>query len=237
VSKPKILLFDIEASNLSANFGFAICVGYKWLGNKKVYCPSVLDFKNSFKKDCTNDKELMLALEPVFDQADGIISWYGSRYDMPFLQTRRLMHDLQPLKIAPHIDAWRIARNHLKFTSNRLETVSRSIPAIKDHKTPLNSSSWIKGAAGHKASIHYIIEHCKKDVLVLEETFLKLKPFATNLPNFSMLSGVRQCPSCGSSNYTHQGIRANHRTLQAQLKCKDCGHWFLMPLKRLSEYK
>ena len=57
----KILFFDGEMSNLAGNFGYLICIGYKWAHEKKAHVISITDFP-LHKKDCTNDKEILKAL-------------------------------------------------------------------------------------------------------------------------------------------------------------------------------
>lgn len=229
MQKPKVLFFDIEATNLSANFGFMLCFGYKWAGQKNPTIISIRDFPDAFKKDCTTDKHVVEAAKGVMDQADMVVSWYGQRYDVPFIQTRLLAHNLKPLLPVPHVDGWRIAKYQLKFNSNRLDTVQRSIPNSHHSKTPIENRHWVRAAAGHIPSIKYVEKHCRADIQVLEEVYNQLRPFAKNLPSMALLQGggKHDCPACGSSKTRSLGRVARHKSVVQRRQCLHCGHSFM----------
>lgn len=229
--KPKILLFDIEASNLAANFGFVYCIGYKWLDSKKVTILSIRNHKK-FLEDPTADGDVIEEFRPVLREADIVVHHYGSKFDVPFLQTRCFENEAQPLPEVACVDTWRIARFRMKFNSNRLDTIAKSAQ-LKVQKTPINNKAWVRAASGHLPSIKEIEHHCKMDVLVLEEVYKKLRPFANNHPTLSVLQGYNGCPSCTSRNCIKQGIRAAGTTLKQQYNCKDCGRWFLTTTSKI----
>jgi uncharacterized protein YprB with RNaseH-like and TPR domain len=230
----KVLLFDIEATNLSANFGFMLSFGYKWLGDKKPTIVSIADFPHAFGRDCTNDKELVKVIAPVLNAADMWVTWYGERFDVPFVQTRRLLQGLGPVADRPHFDGWRVAKYRLRYTSNRLDTVSRSLPLDEDEvrklKTPLEDRHWVRGAAGHRPSLEYIDKHCAADVEVLEQVYKKLRPFSASMPSLAVMDGVKGCPACGSERTQKRGFKATATTVRRQRQCQDCEHWFVRPL-------
>lgn len=230
----KILLFDIEATNLSANFGYMICFGYKWLGEDKTHVISITDFPKTFKQNCTNDKKLLEAIGPILNEADMFVTWYGTHFDIPFIHTRQLLHKLKPFADRPHRDDWKIARKRLKFTSNRLDTVSKSLPLTegetKKEKTPLENKHWIRGAAGHKPSIEYIKKHCIADVDVLEEAHIQLSPFGSAVPNLNLKDDANTiaCPACNSKKVEYKHLYATSNNLRYQYRCKVCGHWYFV---------
>lgn len=76
-SEPKIVIWDTENSNLSANFGTMLCFGYKYYGQKKTHVVDVRDFKSTFKKDPTNDLEVVKAASEILSDADMWVTWYG----------------------------------------------------------------------------------------------------------------------------------------------------------------
>ena len=226
MKKANILLLDIEATNLSANFGFTICVGYKWLGKGRVYCPSIVDFPR-FKKDVTCDRSLLKAIEKPIKEADIVITWYGKRFDEPYLQTRRLMNGLPPLAFKAHLDLWETAKRYLKFNSNRLDTVSRAIPLRKkERKTAIESHHWVKAAAGHRPSINYVIKHCKADIKVLEEVYLSMLPFIKKHPNVAYIQTLERaldrCPRCGKGGAVKDGFAATAAQIKQVWYCKNC---------------
>ncbi len=222
--EPKILFFDIEASNLDADFGKTICFGYKFKGQKYPNSISVLDDPNFLKNNKFNDFYVLKMCSEVFSKADVVCSWYGKRFDVPFLNTRLLFNKLPPLPPIIHIDGWEIARYGLKFHSNRLESVSSFLNI--EEKTKLRPEIWSDAISGHKDSIKYIIEHCLQDVVVLEQAYEKIKPYSMRHPNLSILFSKRgSCRVCGSKKLTFQGYRYTLHSKYRRMKCTNCYSW------------
>lgn len=226
-SQPRILLFDIESSALNGNFGVCFCIGYKWFDDDKVHIITIRNEK-TFKTNPIYDKGVIEKFRPVLAQADLMVYHYGQRFDFPFLQTRCFEHKLQPLPEPAQLDTWRIAKDRMKFSSNRLETISRAAET-KERKTPLDQKIWRDAAWGHIPSLKDIEHHCRQDILVLEEVYRRLRPFARNHPRLSLLNNERNCPSCGSGKIVKKGLRANTGGIQQQWQCCMCGRWFLTP--------
>lgn len=221
--RAKVLLFDIEASNLAANFGYLLAIAWKWSGEKKVHALSI-DQSPGFKRDPTNDSWLVYMFREVMEDADIIVGHYSSKYDMPFLQSRALYHNLIPFPTEiRHIDTWRIARNKLRMNSNRLASLAAHIGA--EEKTALSGPMWIKAMAGHKPSIAYVKEHCKQDVVVLEQVYEKIKHLRPDNPKVSLTG----CPTCGSHDIQARGRRATSKRIVQRFSCQGCGHWFTQP--------
>jgi uncharacterized protein YprB with RNaseH-like and TPR domain len=230
----RILMFDIEASNLVADFGRMLCFGYKWLG-KKPQVVAVTDFPKQFKNDPTDDRKVAEFAAKTIAEADMLVSWYGKRYDVPFIDTRLLYHRMHPLPHIPHLDGWEIAKRKLKLRSNRLASVSTFLGV--DEKTPIKGPTWVRAAAGHAPSIRYIVEHCRQDTLVLEQVYERLKPFAAHLhPNRALLEGLHSgCPVCGSEHLQKRGTYVAKARMFQRIQCIDCGAWMKqsksLPLK------
>lgn len=235
--QPKILLWDIEASNLNANYGFVFCIGYKWLGESQVKLISIRNFPKQMKLDHTNDSLVLKKFAEVMAEADLQVTHYGLRFDYPYIQTRLMIHGLPPLPNVPHVDTWRIAKYKLKLHSNRLDTVSHAIPVAqgkqRELKTPLSPEAWIRGHAGHIPSIRYIEDHCIADIKVLENSYLELRKYATSSPNVAKIinhSG-EGCPNCGSFDIQLRGWNATARGRQRRAQCKSCAGWFQLPAR------
>lgn len=232
---PKILIWDIEATNLAADYGRCLCIGYKFLGGKTKLL-RIRDFP-TFAKDCTDDKDLLKAFTSIFSAADLHVTWFGDGFDYPFLQTRLMMQGLDPLPNIPSCDGWRIARKRLKFRSNRLDGVSKAIPYSSEidrlRKTPITPEQWVRGSAGHIPSLKYIEEHCIADVDVLEQVYLKLRPYAFDSANLSKLRNpeVEGCAKCGSKKISYWGYRLTARGKSRRFQCQDCGGWGLVPVR------
>lgn len=224
MDKQPILLWDLECTNLNADFGYILCAGVKELGKKGVKTFSVADYPE-YKKDPTNDKRLVKDVRDYLSKAGAWITWYGQRFDQPFLNSRLTYHRLTPMPPVPHIDGWRIAREKLKLHSNRLASVSSFLQI--EEKTPLNGPIWIKASAGDPSALKYVIQHCKQDVLVLEQAFENIRQLATSGPNVALIRGGSgsECPRCGEDSLQKRGFRVTVSQKYQRFQCQSCGAW------------
>lgn len=231
MSNPRIIAWDLETSNLNANFGYVLCAGWKIIGEKKTNVIRISDYP-LHKTDCTNDYEVVKRMGEALADADGIVTWFGQFFDEPYLNSRLLIHGLPllpPFTAGTHIDGWRIARKKLKLNSNRLASVSSFLGV--EEKTPLNGPIWVKAMSGHLPSLRYVYKHCEQDVIVLEQVYDKIKPlcnwhFNVNLGN-PVTAAVPLCPRCGSSKVTRRGYRWSYSTKTRRFHCGNCGAWSL----------
>lgn len=221
MSKMRICFFDLETSNLNANFGFILCAGWKFLGEKQVYCSKISDYK-LYKSDPTNDRELVKATAAALSEADLWVGHYASRFDVPYLNSRLLHHGLAPMPKTPLIDTWRVAKYGLRLNSNRLQTVCEFL-GLED-KTPIKGPHWVKAMAGNKSSLKYIVDHCIQDVLVLEQAYIKLRPLIPNHPNVNIITDVKDgCPTCGSRKLHKRGMTYTRVFKKQRYQCQECG--------------
>ena len=224
MAKPRVIVYDIETSNLGADMGFCLAVGWRDVGKSRVNCPTVMDF-GSFEKDPTDDKELIQYACNELSKADILIGHYAPKFDFPFLQARLLYHHLPPMPPIPHVDTWWIARHKLRLQSNGLDNVARFFEC-KDHKPPLAKSLWRRAQAGHPGSIKYVKEHCVADVKVTEEVYHRLKSVHVTHPNINVVNDKGYaCPVCASTNVQKQGFRIARVGKAQRWQCQDCGGW------------
>ena len=227
---PRILFWDIEATNLRADFGYILCIGYKFAHWKK---PKIIKLCNSptYKKDRTDDSYVLEQFAKAYATANLSVTWYGNRFDLPYVNARNLAHDLPRLPPVPQVDLWRTSRYELAISNNRLDTASRFLK-LKDEKTRVDGQIWVRAMSGYKDALKYIYDHCYADVLVLEGAYGKLRSLVVNHPNVSLLRhklGEHKCPTCSGSNITGQGKRVARTAVYQRLRCNDCGSWSQMP--------
>ena len=114
----KILFWDIESSDLKADFGIMLAFGYKFLGEEEAHVITISDLK-LFKKDRTDDSELVRLAYDILCSADMWCTYYGSRFDIKFIQSRLLYHKVGILPPIPHVDLYDQAKK-LSLHSYRL---------------------------------------------------------------------------------------------------------------------
>lgn len=215
----KILFFDIEATNLSASMGYLLAIGYKWADEAKPRVLSIVDYPG---KKITDDSNLLRAFETVYNKADIVVFHFGEFYDMAFLQTRRLIHKMKPLAKVQFVDTWRIAKKRLKFHSNRLDAILKSL-GCPYKKTALDGNAWIDASAGDRKALKYIIHHCKMDVLVLEWVYNRIKAVWDQHPTLRYESSSNVCKVCLKGKMVSNGIRPTQTKVYRRLSCNRCG--------------
>ena len=162
--------FDIESTNLDASIGMMLCACVKERGG------SIETFACDISQLPFDDHKMVVAIRNCLESYDYVVTWYGQKFDIPFLNTRLLMHGERPLERLRHIDLYYTARFKMKLHSNRLGVVAETLFGSSD-KSRVLGPEWIKAMMGEQESLDYIIKHCQIDVAELEKVFDSLRGF------------------------------------------------------------
>lgn len=236
MSKPKVLLLDIETSPLlSYHWGlFDQNVGLnqihrewhvlswsaKWLGSKEI-----MYMDQSTVKNKENDKKILEALWKLLDECDIVIGHNVKSFDLKKLNARFLLHKMEPPSKARIIDTLLIARRNFALTSNKLEYLSEKLGCkhkkLKHKKFP-GFELWKECLAGNKEAWEEMEVYNKYDVLSLEEVYERLIPWDSSI-NFSVYNGGDHICSCGSKELIKKGFAASNHGVYQRYKCKACG--------------
>jgi uncharacterized protein YprB with RNaseH-like and TPR domain len=171
-------LFDIESTGLTGDFSCMLCAVVKTYGKSE---------EQVFRIDLDNrdmleaEKELLLQLVPVLESFDGIAGYYSTRFDMPFIRTRCMFHGIPAPKKIKHFDAYFTIRRTVNPTTRRMDRIneiSRLTESGLPDKTRLGLKEWtdVMFRRDNK-SLDYIVDHCIKDVYVLETIINKYIEF------------------------------------------------------------
>lgn len=226
---PKVLFWDLETDGLQADR--ILCIGYKWAGEAKPHLLAYNDYPN--RNPWWSDKSLLEDFSKVFNECDYCVHWYGIRFDHPVLQTRLIANGLPPTAPKTQIDLWKTARYEMKLYSNRLQAWQDHLQ-LEDDKTLVRASIWIKARyagptpdAASEAALKYIYDHCRADVLVLEEAFERMRPWVKGIPQFQLFADAEDgCPKCGGDDIQRRGYKVAATRTYAQYQCQDCKSWF-----------
>ena len=168
----KIGFLDIETSNLKANFGIILsyCI---LIGGTKEIIKNVITKKEL--QDGEMDKRLVRDCISDITKFDRIIGHYSSRFDVPFVRTRAIIHglDFPAYGELVQTDTWRMAKNSLALHSNRQDVLAESLLG-KTLKTRIKQKHWIKALQGDKEALAYVLDHNENDVKDLEKNYNKL---------------------------------------------------------------
>lgn len=220
----RILSWDIEASGLNADFGIVLCVGFKEVGKGKPEVLNILDYANDGDL-IRAEKRLLKDVYTRLLDCDVWLTHFGTWFDINFVNSRLIYHKLPiiPPKFN-HIDTWKIAKNRLKLRNNRLITISEFL-GTEDEKNAIKPEQWIRAMGGHRPSMNYIVEHCRRDVLVLEEVYERIKPLVIDHPNKGLIDGRGGCSTCGEMKLQKRGYHVTRTRKYQRFQCTGCGAW------------
>lgn len=220
-----ITAFDIEASNLSGDFGIVLCVGFKTVGEGRPEVLDILDYVGADNDLIKAERRLLKDVSERLLAADVWLTHYGTFYDIPFINTRLLYHHLPILPPNhAHIDTWKVSRNRLKLRNNRLKTISEFL-GTEEEKNAIRPEQWIRALGGHRQSMAYIVEHCRRDVVVLEEAYQRLRPLVLDHPNRGLVDDRGGCTICGEGPLHKRGFHITRTRKYQRYQCRSCGAW------------
>lgn len=239
MSKPKILLLDIETAPIIAhvwdiweqNVGLNQIVkdwhilswSAKWLGEPA----SKVMYQDQRKaKKIEEDKNLLKGIWQLLDEADVIITQNGKAFDEKKLNTRFLMNGMHPPSSYRHIDTKQIAKRKFAFTSNRLEYMGDKLNKKykkQKHKRFLGHELWTQCLAGNLAAWKEMEKYNKYDVLALEELYNRLQPWDNSI-NFNLYNDTESMVcACGCKEFKLNGFAFNNAGKFQRYKCVKCG--------------
>lgn len=170
----RIGILDIECSGLKANFAkiLSYCI--------KDYHGNILG-RALTKEEClgkVKDQKLIEELIVDMKKFDRIVTFYGTKFDLPFIRTRAVHFDIEFPSFGElrHTDLYFIIKHKFKLHSSRLQSACDffNIPS-KEHK--LDSKNWENALCGEKEALKYVLEHNKEDVISTEMLFDKVINF------------------------------------------------------------
>jgi hypothetical protein len=240
VREPRVLLIDIETSpNLGYVWAkwqqdvidyekewFILCYSYRWMNDGKVRNVSLPNFRG-YQKDKENDLKLMLELRKTLNQADVVIAHNGDNFDLPKIYTRFLYHRITPPAPFRTVDTCKIARSRFGFNSNKLDDIARYL-GIGRKKTHIGFPLW-KGCAftGDPKAWKVMVGYNNHDVHLLEQVYLRFRPWINNHPNFNVFTETDACPKCQGTELQKRGFSITTTGKKQRLLClnQECGAW------------
>jgi uncharacterized protein YprB with RNaseH-like and TPR domain len=180
----RVGVFDIETSGLFGNWDIVLCATLKTYGS--------FEFQ-TFKIDLQEldmlkaEKVLLEEIANALNDCDGLITYYGSMFDIPMVRTRCYSHGITPPGKKKHLDTYFTVRRTLNTQSKRLASVEELLLMGKPAphtplKTRLDMEPWMKTVYGRdQKSFDYMIDHNKRDVILLENVTNDFKPFLPDI--------------------------------------------------------
>lgn len=226
----KILIYDIETSDLNADWGTLLCVGYKWVGDKSPTILSILDYPG---EDFLDDSNLVKAFHEVISQADMVITYFGKGFDQPWMTAKYLQIRLPWLANVPHIDLFFTAKSNLKVSRKSLDNLVTFFDLGKKYN--VSRDDWKHAKIGDVHGIKEVMRHCFVDVNLTEKLYMLLRPGIRLHPR---INGWLPCRVCGSEKLQRRGY-ATYVTKNPRIRvqCTKCGGWDTRSEQHVEESK
>jgi DNA polymerase elongation subunit (family B) len=236
--KPAILSIDIETSPLIAyawgpkwetnlievlEQSKILSFSAKWLAGKQVTL-ALPDYKG-YKRGVVDDERIVKDLRILLDSADIVIAQNGRDFDMKVINARILQHGLplpSPYKL---VDTKVEAKKYIRLPSYSLEDMGAYF-GLGHKMTHEGFELWKRCIAGDADAWTKMKKYNAQDVTLMEQVYMKLRPFMKTHPNVSAYTERDNCPKCGSDNVHLRGYAINNTTKYQRAQCQDCSGWY-----------
>lgn len=228
----RILLLDIEtAPNTAYVWGLwkqnisisqivdsssILCWSAKWYGEDDIMFNSIIN---------PGKKKMVQNMHKLLNQADVVVHYNGSRFDIPTLNKEFLELGMLPPAPYKQVDLLRTARQQFRFPSNKLDYIAQALGLGKKHRHE-GFELWIKCMNRDKEAWQTMEKYNVQDVVLLEKVYQRFLPWIKSHPNHGTALNVSACcPTCGSSHLTKRGFNLSQAGKYQRYQCMSCGTW------------
>ena len=248
---PKIAVFDLESlPNIVYTWGLfdqnisldqivensCLCSwSAKLLNDNKQY-GDVLTSEEALSR---NDERIAKSMWDFMDDCKIIIAHNGRQFDVPMANTSFLKHGLQPTNKFQIIDTLSVARSTFKFTSNKLDFISKYL----GYSGKLEHSGfklWRDCCNGDEDALDLMLKYNFEDCIQTENVYYRLRPFIQGHPSLSLYaeSDGKTCPRCMSERLTENGeYTAPSAGIYKSVRCNNCGGVLRSKVNEISKEK
>ena len=229
----RILLLDIESApntahvwglwkqNISLNqiidSGYVLCWAAKWLGEEDVMYASTYQHGH---------QQMLEKIHVMLDEADAVIHYNGTKFDIPTLNKEFLLYGLAPPSPVKEIDLLKTARAKFRFPSNKLDYIANALGLGKKVKH-IGHELWIRCMNDDPKAWKMMEEYNVHDVVLLEKVYYQLLPWIKGHANYGLHQEDHQvCPNCGGVHFNRRGYQYTNSCKYQRYQCVECKTWF-----------
>lgn len=164
------------------------CFAAKWLDEKK---PVTFDERGGHRK-------MIEAAWNLLSEADVIVTYNGTKADVPWLNEHFLDYNLGPSAPFKHIDLIKSNRQRFNLPYRSLDYLANRVMGVGKVKT--DHELWDLCEVGDSAAYRKMLAYNCKDVVLTEQLMLEMLPWLTDLPHMGMLISDgegQRCYACG----------------------------------------
>jgi hypothetical protein len=242
--KPKLLVLDIETSpalgyfwrmhdeNISLDQMITpsriLSVGWKWRGEDRFHYRDVWPHGS-----VAASKAMLKDIHTALNEADGVITFNGSRFDLPKLTGEFLVAGMDPCPPVASIDVYKTTKK-MGFTSNKLAHVAPLLGCGNKLDTG-GFKLWREYMQGDKNARKIMKLYNWQDVEVLEKVYNRIRPYITDHVYMGVSAEPKrgtaeilttECPTCESLDGQHRGRRRTKAFWIDRIQCLGCGRWY-----------
>jgi len=236
-SPAKVLILDIETAPLrSYTWGvwkqniapnqiiddwFMLTWAAKWLFDDAVHS----DKMKPQEAVAQNDRRIAMSAWQFLNEADIVIAHNANRFDIKRINTRFVVHGMNPPMPYQVIDTLEHIKKRFSMTHNRLDYVNKKL-GLDRKKDTGGFELWDRCYRGEGRALSEMEEYNRVDVMILEETYLRIRPWIKPHPNIGLYIGgeIDRCPTCGGGNLSFGNKPyATTANLYTAFRCVDCG--------------
>lgn len=237
VSPAKVLVFDIETAPFrSYTWGlwkqniahsqivsqwFMLTWSAKWLFEDQIHSDKLTP-KEAKSED---DARISRSVWNLLNEADIVIAHNANKFDVKRVNTRFVVNGLNPPMPYQVIDTLEHLRKRFAMGSNRLDSVNDQLGLDRKMDTG-GFELWDRCMRGGKDALATMEEYNRVDVQMLEETYLRIRPWIKPHPNIGLFiaDDVALCPTCGSRDVKIDSKPyATTAHFYDLFRCADCG--------------
>ena len=228
----KILFLDIETApnvgyvwdlwnqniglNQLAASSYTLCWAAKWYDERDIFFDSLEE---------SPKKKMIAGIHKLLDEADVVVHFNGTRFDIPVLNKEFIENDFLPPSPYKQIDLYKTSKQ-FKFPSHKLAYIVEALGI--GHKLKHQGQELWTGCMNNdpvcwKIMKKYNINDVKL-LTILYEKFLPWIKGHTNHGFFSSGDGY-SCRNCGSSRVQKRGLARTALGVFSRYHCQDCGTW------------
>ena len=197
--------------------GYTLCFAVKWHGERGVEYYSI---------DKDGFEGMVRKAHAVLDDADAVVHYNGTRFDIPILNKEFVKSGLHPPSHHHDIDLLKTVRKRFKFSSNKLDFVCREL-GLGNKVQHKGMKLWEECMEGNPAAWKQMERYNKQDVRLLPRLYDRLLPWIHNHPNLGLWIDDPTkpvCPHCASTKVVKKGTQFNTTaTSYDRWFCTKCG--------------
>jgi hypothetical protein len=232
----RILLLDVETAPMEVYTWTLMNVGYinpnnvikdwslltwsaKWL-----FEPDVMSQRVTGEEAIArNDASILGELWTLVDEANIIIAHNGARFDVRKINARFAQNGLTPPLPFRIIDTLKVTRQQFALSSYKLDYVNKLFGL--QQKSHPGWDTWRRCVTGDEEALREMDEYCRRDVNVLEELYLQIRPWIKGHPNVSLYQDIEgdACTNCGNTDLEWGGYYFTPAGKYRAFRCSKCG--------------